>query len=164
MIQDFHSHHSFLSHIFHTLEILKIDVSRLELDHVCYRVETLQRYEALKKMLETEAELLGEKMISGRPICTYKLKHPIRYEAREIWVLEIPAPKDGSPYKEGFEHVEFVIDTSFAEFMNIYPHISFDTKAIGKAINPDIWIEYDGARVKFHQNSLEYVVRYLEKD
>lgn len=156
------SPHSFLSYIFHTLETLKIDVSRLELDHVCYRVETLQRYEALKKMLETEAELLGEKMISGRPICTYKLKEPLRYEAREIWVLELPAPKDGSPYQEGFEHVEFVIDTSFEDFMLRYPHIPFDTKALGKAINPDIGIDSDGARVKFHQNSLEYVVKYLE--
>ena len=156
--------YKFLSHIFHTLETLKIDVSRLELDHLCYRVETWERYETLKKMLETEAELLKETMINGRPICTYKLKDPIRYEAREIWVLELPAPKEGSPYQEGFEHVEFVIDTSFAEFMNLYPHISFDTKAMGKTINPDIGIEHDCARVKFHQKSLEYVVKYLEKD
>ncbi len=156
------SPHSFLSHIFHTLETLKIDVSNLELDHVCYRVETLQRYEALKKMFETEAELLAEKMISGRPLCIYKLQEPIHYEAREIWVLELPAPKDGSPYQEGFEHVEFVINTSFEDLMQRYPHISFDTKAMGKAINPDIGIEHDGARVKFHQNSLEYVVKYLE--
>lgn len=158
------SPHSFLSHIFHTLETLKIDVSRLELDHLCYRVETWERYEVLKKMLETEAELLKETMINGRPICTYKLKEAIRYEAREIWVLELPAPKDGSPYQEGFEHVEFVIDTSFEDFMQRYPHITFDTKAMGKAINPDIGIEHDGARVKFHHNSLEYVVKYLEKD
>ena len=107
---------------------------------------------------------MGEKIISGRPICTYKLRNPLVYEARKISVLELPAPKDGSPYQEGFEHVEFVIEESFEAFMQRYPHISFDTKALSKAINPDIGIDYDGVRVKFHEQSLEYVVRYLEKE
>jgi hypothetical protein len=46
--------------------------------------------------------------------------------------------------------------------MNFYNHVIFDTKDLNKKINPDIRIKYDDISVKFHHNSLEYVVKYLE--
>lgn len=84
------------------------------------------------------------------------------YKNRKISVLEIPYPKYWSPYKEWLEHVKFVIDTGFQEFMKKYENISFDIKSLQKKINPDIGIEHQWVRIKFHQNSLEYVVKYLE--
>lgn len=152
----------FFDTIFHTLESLNINVSNYELDHLCYRVETTERYEELKKIFGENWKLLSEKEINGRPICTFKLKQAIQYGGREISVLELPSPKTGSPYTEWLEHVEFVIDTSFEDFMKQYPDIIFDTKSMNKDINHDIGIEYDAVRVKFHHNSLEYVVKYLE--
>lgn len=153
---------SFFQGIFQVLEELSIDVSKYQLDHLCYRVETAERYYELKELFLTEWQLLTENEINGRPICSFKLKNPIIYEGREVSVLELPYPKDGSPYQEWLEHVEFVIDKSFEDFMNRYPHISFDTKAIKKEINPDIGIQHKGVRIKFHHNSLEYVVTHLE--
>jgi len=40
------------------------------------------------------------------------------------------------------EHVKFVIDTGFQEFMKKYENISFDIKSLQKKINPDIGIEH----------------------
>jgi predicted metalloenzyme YecM len=34
------------------LDTIGIDVSQFELDHFCYRVETIERYEELKKLFE----------------------------------------------------------------------------------------------------------------
>lgn len=152
----------FFSRIFGVLDTIGIDVSGFELDHFCYRVETAERYEELKEMFGEYGKLLSEKEINGRPISSFKLSDPVVYGERSISVLELPYPKEGSPYKEWLEHVEFVIDKSFEEFMNQYTDIDFDKKAIDKKINPDIGIDYDWVRVKFHHHTLEYVIEYLE--
>jgi len=41
----------FLKNIFEKIEEKLIDVSEFELDHICYRVETLGKYLKLKKSL-----------------------------------------------------------------------------------------------------------------
>jgi uncharacterized protein len=95
-------------------------------------------------------------------IATYRLDEPIRYQDREIWCVEIPSPKAGSPYPTGWEHAEFVIDTTFDEMMAEYPGIRWHTGSMSKEINPDISIKYPGLSVKFHHHTLEYVIEYLE--
>ena len=95
-------------------------------------------------------------------ISIFKLEQPLMYKEREIYVIEIPAPKEKNKYSEWLEHVEFVIDKSFEEFKNQYANIDFDTRAEWKEINPDIQLRYEDCSVKFHQNSLEYVIKYLE--
>lgn len=153
---------SFLDKIFSNLEESKINVSHYELDHLCYRVETQKRYDEVKKIFTQESRLLSETMIWSRPISTFTLPKPLIYKSRKIYVVEIPAPKKISDYPEWLEHVEFVIDKSFEEFKNLYSEITFDTRAEWKKINPDIQVRYDDCSVKFHHNSLEYVIKYLE--
>ena len=152
----------FLTNIFRRLEESGIDVSHYELDHICYRVETWERYLELTQVLATKGKLLAETMIGGRPIATFLLEKPFVYKDRIINCLELPSPKDGSPYKEGFEHVEFVIDLPFEEFMEKFPAINFKTKGMEKAVNPDISIKFPEGAVKFHHHTLEYVIKYLD--
>lgn len=106
--------------------------------------------------------LLVENKIGGRAISTFKLHEPIIFGERKIWCIELPSPKEGSFYPEDYEHVEFVIDKDFDTFMKSYPQIHFNTKALSKEINADIRIKYDGFSVKFHHNTLEYVIKYLQ--
>ena len=103
--------------------------------------------------------LLSEEKISGRNISTFKLSSPIIYNGREIDVLELPSPKDWSEYKKWFEHVEFVITESFDVFMGKYPQLDFITKDLVKENNPDIKIQYDNCSVKFHEQTLEEVIK-----
>ncbi len=152
----------FLETIFQRLETDKVAVGDYELDHICYRVETVERYEALKKALASLGKLLVESQIGGRPIATFQLHHPILFQNRQIHVLELPAPKVGSFYKEGFEHVEFVIDTPFENFIQKHPHLNFKTKGMSKAVNPEISLRYDDFAVKFHHHSLAYVIEFLD--
>lgn len=152
----------FLSKVFSALVKDKIDVSQYELDHVCYRVETLDRYEELKKQLLNCGELLSENEINGRAIANFKLNEPIIFEERKIFGLELPAPKENIFYPEGYEHVEFVVGMSLDKFLKIYPHIHWDTTGMSKKVNPDIFVKYDDFVIKFHQHSIEHVVKYLE--
>ena len=152
----------FLRRLFATLAADGLDVAGCELDHLCYRVETPERYAVLKAELAGLGELLSEKEIGGRPIATFELADPIRFGDRRIPCLELPAPKPGSPYPEGYEHAEFVIDRPFDDFMRSFPHLKFDTKGMHKGVNPEIRLIYEGFSVKFHHHSLAYVIRYLE--
>lgn len=152
----------FLDQIFHHLAEDKIDVDDYELDHICYRVESEERYLELKKLLSDYGELLTETIIGGRPISTFKLHTPYRYNKRKIYCLELPAPKEGSPYSEGYEHVEFVIQAPFQAFISQYPNLEFKTKGMQKPVNPEISRKYPGMSVKFHHHPIEYVIKYLD--
>jgi predicted metalloenzyme YecM len=41
----------FLDNLFKDLKNTQIDVDNFELDHICYRVETLERYNELKNLM-----------------------------------------------------------------------------------------------------------------
>jgi len=155
---------TFLDKLFSSLAEVHIDVSTFFLDHICYRVETAEEYERYKNMLADYGTLLSETMVSGRLISTYKLHEPIVYKDRRIPLLELPSPKPGKHYSKGLEHAEFVIDTSFENFMAMYPEVQFETKDLKKEINPDIRISFDGYSVKFHQQSLEEVIKFEQNN
>jgi len=151
----------FLDKIFNKLIQINLKVSQFELDHICYRVENVERYEQIKQILTDNAEFLSEEIISNRPISTFKLFEPIIYKNRKIYLIELPSPKAGKQYLEGYEHAEFVIEPmSFADIMAKYPKLDWQTHALSKAINPDISLQFNGFSIKFHQKNLEEVIKF----
>lgn len=149
---------SFLRKLFAALAECSVDVSGLELDHLCYRVETLDRYVALKEGLDAEGTLLAENSIGGRPIACYRLHDPFQFEERRIEVLELTAPKPGSPYPEGYEHAEFVVNEDLLAFTQRHPQLEWDLSDIDKTTNADVRIRFDGFSVKFHRRPLAEVI------
>jgi predicted metalloenzyme YecM len=152
----------FLDRLFAALAEDGIEVKKYKLDHICYRAGNVERYHQLRQALIPFGELLTEKPINGRPIATFKLHTPLHYQDRAIDCLELPSPKTGSPYPDGYEHAEFVVPEGLEQFQRRYKHLQFDTKGLHKAINADLRRSYEGFSVKFHEQSLEYVIRYLE--
>ncbi len=152
----------FLDILFKRIAQKGIEVSNFELDHICYRVETQEKYESLKQELSSIGELLTESLIGGRKIATFKLLKPITYLDRQIYLIELPSPKKSSWYREGYEHAEFVIESSLEEFQERNKHIEFDTKGIEKSINPDIRLPLGDINAKFHLHNLEYVIKELD--
>lgn len=165
-----------------------IDVTDLQADHVCYRTESIQQYtELVKALRSSEASdsflLLVESEIGGRPIATFKLLQPIEVGSGNcrhyIDVVEIPSPKEGSPYDAGLEHIEFVIGdgkhksplndeahaTALEAWMRKYPSVAWNTKAYHKECNPDVSFkmelcDYRKVSVKFHLMPLEEVIKF----
>ena len=150
----------FLDSIFRQLEEIEIDVSSFQLDHICYRVHSIEDYNRFKELLSRSANLLAESYINSRPISCYKLREAIIYGKRQINVFELPSPKKGSAYLEGYEHVEFVIPYTLQEFLNRYPALNFDQKGMLKDINPDLRLQLGPISVKFHEQSIEEVIEF----
>ena len=142
------------------LGITRDEVSMM--DHVCYRVETAERY---REMLTECAEigvLLGESEINGRPIATFELNEYLYAEGWTVPFLELPAPKEGSPYTEGLEHAELVVVGGLERFLKRHRDLPFSYGGIGKSINPEAGLKTGGLSVKFHEQQLGAVVR-IEK-
>ena len=161
-----------------------LNVSTLMADHVCYRTDSMEQYtalvEALRSASDTYTQLI-ESEIGGRPIATFKLARPLVSEdgSHLVNVIEIPSPKEGSPYPAGLEHVEFVIgdgshsspinsdvhQSAFVEWMEKHPTVHWNTKAKDKECNPDIstkieLADFGSVSVKFHLMSLENVISF----
>jgi len=158
-------HVSFLDQLFARLEAHPGAVDHLFLDHICYRVETTERYEELRDTLRQEHEELIEGIIGGRRIATFRLAEPLPYHHRAIPLLELPEPKPGSFYREGWEHVEFVTDRPLAQFIDNLPNLlhasanDYDGKGMTKARNADLRVKLaPGMNVKFHEQSLAKVI------
>lgn len=136
-----------------------MDVRGLQLDHLCYRVGTTERYALLREALCNESELLAETMISGRPIATFRLHAPIIHGARAIHLVELPAPKPGSAYTEGWEHAEFVVNEDLLAFTQRHAHLNWDLTDLDKPMNADVRLRLGDFSVKFHRMALDEVIR-----
>ncbi len=156
-------HQAFLKQILQEIVEAGFDLSDFaQMDHMCYRVESLDSYETKKRELAAFGRLLGETQVNGRPISTFRLHEPVRYQQWRVDAVELPAPKDGSPIKEGLEHVEFVLFDDKETFLKKYAHKQFDLRAADRGINPEIGFTLPSYTVKFHLLNLPTVV-YLEK-
>ena len=130
-----------------------------EIDHGCYRVATVDRYEFMKSLLSTKCRLLSEASVNGRPIATFKLPRPVEIaRGFAIEVVEIPSPKASSPYVEGFEHIEAVTKMRLEDFVDRHPSLDFDRHNFHASINRDISILFDLGCVKFHEQSLAAII------
>jgi len=167
----------------------RIDVSHYCADHICWRTETLEEYSelvlALKSLGEEMCTLLVESEIGGRPIATFRLTESIQCGPnRIIDVVEIPSPKQGSAYKTGLEHIEFVlteegenlpVDSPINDegqhwkflkgFVDQHSHVKWNLKASKKTINPDVSLKVDvddfgQCSVKFHLLPLSTVIDF----
>lgn len=156
----------FIADINRGIDELSIDRSYLTMmDHVCYRVESEARYTELKERLSQAAIFLSESIVSNRVITTFEFNDPLRVDGWKIPFLELPAPKEGSPYAEGLEHVEFVVRNGDLDaFQTAHSHLAnlFSHKGMSKKINPELGLKAAGISVKFHKLPLGEVVR-LEK-
>lgn len=143
----------------------QVGVSRDELsmmDHICYRVETNGRYFEMLGEIARRAILLGESKINGRMIATFEFHEPLEAGGWRIPYLELPQPKEGSPYAEGLEHAELVVIGGLDAFRARHDELPFNDAGMGKAINPELGLKAAGMSVKFHEQQLGAVVR-IEK-
>ena len=149
----------FLEKLFFMLEDIGLDVEKYPLDHICYRVESMDEYREKKKALESFGTLLIESMVNGRLISTFKLSEPIVFKNRKIELIELPSPKPGHKYKSGLEHVEFVTKDPLQKIVDRYPQYAFEVFGIHKKINADITLKLGEFCIRFHNQSLEEVIK-----
>ena len=153
----------FLDQIFSKLEDIGLAVDKYELDHICFRVKTIAEYKEKKEELNEFGVLLVESMVGGRLISTFKLHEPIVFQERKISLLELPAPKPTHSYPTGLEHVEFVTKEPLQKIVDRYPQYSFQVFGINKKINADITLVLGEHCIRFHNQSLEEIIKFEKK-
>jgi predicted metalloenzyme YecM len=144
----------------------KVGIARGELammDHICYRVETQARYNALLLQLSRPAILLGESVISGREIATFEFPDYLQVDGWTVPYLELPEPKEGSPYPEGLEHAELVVIGGLERFAKRHEGLAFDAKGMTKDLNPELGLKTNQLSVKFHEQPLGAVMRIEQR-
>lgn len=148
----------FLDGLFASLQRDGLEVAPFELDHLCYRVASEGRYAEVKQWLASQGTLLGEHLIGGRAIATFRLRQAYVFQGRSIHMVELPAPKAGSAYAEGWEHAEFVVPEELLAFVQRHPTLPWDLEGLHKAHNPEVRLRYGSASVKFHRTALEELI------
>lgn len=133
-----------------------------QIDHLCYRTTSRENYRQKQAELQGIAQLLGETMVNGRPISTFRLQEPIRHQGWRIDALELPAPKAGAEHGEGLEHVEYVLYDDIPTFLKKYDGKPFELRAADRGINPEVGLQLGRYSVKFHLLNLPTVV-WLEQ-
>ena len=89
----------FIGQILAQAQSLGINLDGLIVDHVCFRVGSIEEYEAVKCQISTDVSsdlkgcLLTEAQVNGRLIATYRLCEPLTVQGKKVEALEIPAPK-----------------------------------------------------------------------
>lgn len=155
-------YNTFLGDIIGRIEDEGFDLNDFsQMDHMCYRTESIDEYEQKKRELSRVAMLLTETNVNGRPICTFRLNVPVTYDKWRIDAIELPAPKPGKMYESGLEHVELVMFDDIEVFLDKYEDKEFDLRAVDRGVNPEIGYQLGEYQVKFHLLSLT-TVTYLE--
>ena len=144
-----------------------------EVDHACWRVETGKAYElASCAALQDGAELLGEAMVGGRPVSVFRLREPLDVGTNRIRLLELPAPKEGSAYATGWEHVEVALGSddkleALAAQLRATSSLKVNWRNWTRASNREVRVTPPGLptfRVAFHARPLDQVLADERKD
>jgi predicted metalloenzyme YecM len=150
----------FLDDLFARLDAAQVEIADYwDIDHLCYRVENIERYGEMKEGFSHLGTLLAETEVNGRPIATYRLNKAIPFRHWLIELVELPAPKLGKKVKEGFEHIEVVVDQSFEEIRENWPAGIFKESGLNKEFNRELAMLFNGLTVKFHHLGLDSVIR-----
>lgn len=134
-----------------------------DIDHICYRVDSVESYEEMKAFLGAFSSLLVESPVGGRLIATYELNEPLKFNDYLIYLVELPQPKAGRNEREGFEHIEIVVDEKLSDIVNTSPSLAWGTKGLAKDYNPELKLSLESTNIKLHNQSLKSVVN-LEKN
>lgn len=154
----------------HFLHLLESDLQKNNIyldsnwrpDHICYRTSSVENYAARKDDFSRLGELLGETLVNGRNIATYRLHNPLPWKHHKIWLVEVPAPKKAGT-KEGFEHMEIICDCPFETLRLMNPLAKWDGSGLNKPFNQELEIVMGERNIKFHHQSLSSVMR-LERN
>ena len=134
-----------------------IDVKDYPIDHLCFRVGTIEEYEKAKKALLALSKGFLENPHHGRPISKFQLVNPLQVDSYSIPIIELPSPKPER--KSGLEHFEMVVGEDYDGLNEKYAGLWSGIEDSGE-FNKPLFINFDdGTSVKFHKLSLDEVVR-----
>lgn len=98
----------FMSSMEHKLAGLGVSIFDYPIDHICYRVADLKRFQKISKSLKKASVLYTTKLFHERHFHLFVLKHALTYKGISINFIEFAEPGGSDSYNEGFQHIEFL--------------------------------------------------------
>ncbi len=80
--------------------------SFVQADHICFKCESSDEFESMRKMFEQHASYFFQSIISQRRIAVVKFLEPLETIVGPIGVLELSDQKPDASQKSGFDHIE----------------------------------------------------------
>gem|GEM_PF-5161359 len=87
------------------------------LDHICYRVKTLDEYKEYKELFISQSRLYTEKFFHERHFHAFVLKEPLVYKSAKFYYLEFAEPGGSDSYERGFQHIEFLTNKHWEDML-----------------------------------------------
>lgn len=156
-----HSYQNFLAQILSEIEKRGIDISKYELDHIGYQASSNEDYDTLLPEFKKLGQMLSENSVGGRRVAVFELTEPLSYKNYSIPAIELIAPKEGQNPPSDLEHIEFVIDEKFDDFVKRYPDLPWDMTKVDQPTFPMVTLKLgDTIQVKFHYTPVLEIVKH----
>lgn len=172
----------FMHKIQHLSDILHIDLSPFQADHIALRINHTELAKLAHQEWKKEGKVISQAKINGRPIIVIEFTAPLQAKNWSFECLELPYPAPGKIYpQQSWEHVEFVIpsdahtaeqyladiQSQFPQLAAQWPHLSehgikvklSSPKGDGERLNnPTVAFKWNGVCIKLHPHSLKAIV------
>lgn len=90
-------------------EVARLDLTQFHIDHLAVRMNDLTTAQQWHELLSTNAKLLKQSDVNGRPIALFKLHQAFEFLGQPVSIIELPFPKNKTYPQEGWEHIEIVV-------------------------------------------------------
>lgn len=114
-----------------------------QVDHLCYRADTVETYKTICKQASKVAHFLTESDVNGRPISCFYVPQGLSASQNTVHVIEIASPKQGTRHKLGFEHIEIFSDKPVDKGLLIDDvRIKFCKESLLRVVQQERWEKY----------------------
>ncbi|CAH0533180.1 Protein YecM [Vibrio stylophorae] len=161
--------------------LLGLPLATMQPDHIALRVNDNALAQSLLTHWQDCSDVLSDQIINGRPIYVLAMREPVTFGPWSTDVVELPFVGGKTYPEEGWEHVEFVIESGaqtpeqlladlqmhFTAFYENWPLL----KALGVKVklsspsgegerlaNPTVAFSYQGVCIKLHPHALRDVI------
>ncbi|MGR6833554.1 VOC family protein [Aliivibrio wodanis] len=172
---------AFMDRIQILLDVLGLDLTGYQADHVALRINDRGVAEAAHQAWLQQAKEWSNNEINGRPIIALGFNEALNINGWSIECLELPYPGDKSYPQQGWEHVEWVIpcdvnsQEAFLKYvLKTFPMLeekwdnltslgvkvkqSCPSGEAERIANYTVAFKYQGVCIKLHPHSLKAVI------
>lgn len=100
---------SFEQKIQQLAQLMEIDLSQYEIDHIALRTNQLSTTQDWQQLLTKCGTILSQNVVNGRLIYLFELDSPLLFLQQKVKVIELPYPKNKQYPHQGWEHIEIVM-------------------------------------------------------
>ena len=145
----------FIKNKLEQLQKQNINVSDLELDHFGYQTASKEDYDTKTKDVNTIAIMKSENIVGRRRVGIYKLNNPYIYENYTVLGFELVEPREGQVCSSQLDHLEFVLNCSFDDYIAINTAVNWDTTTMTRPEFAKLTVKFDdGTSIKFHLKNI----------